>query len=305
MENQHTGIEEMSSTASSMNKMFSYPEIVSLKNRKASERVAVKGFSQKHNDEGRSEMREPIAIIGMSGRYPGARDVMEYWHNLTEGKNSIEEIPRSRWDVSQYYDSIGREGKIYCKWLGLLEDIDCFDPLFFAISPVEAEGMDPQHRLFLEEAYKSFEAAGYSQTSLSSKKCGVYLGIISNEYSQLASKNRTTMSGTGNSHAIGAARIAYFLNLKGPAIPIDTACSSSLVATNLAFQALSNDEIEMAVVGGVTLYLCPESYISMCSAGMLSADGQCKTFDDSADGFVPGEGVGAVVLKRLSDAEKR
>ncbi|MCP5007027.1 MAG: SDR family NAD(P)-dependent oxidoreductase, partial [Planctomycetes bacterium] len=160
-------------------------------------------------------------------------------------------------------------------------------------------------RLFLQEGYKAFEDAGYSNDTLSNKKCGVYLGIMSNEYSLLLSQRKLVSTDTtGNSYAIAAARIAYYLNLKGPAIPVDTACSSSLVAIHLACQALLNHEIEMALAGGVSLYLTPESYLGMCQAGMLSPEGQCKTFDDSANGFVPGEGVGAVVLKRLKDAER-
>jgi acyl transferase domain-containing protein/enoyl-CoA hydratase/carnithine racemase len=248
---------------------------------------------------------EPIAIIGMSGRYPGAQDVHEYWSNLIQGKNSVREIPKERWDVNRYYDpDPTKTGKVYCKWLGVLDDIECFDPLFFMISPTEAEGMDPQHRIFLEEGYKAFEDAGYSKSSLNEMKCGVYLGIMSNEYGVLAIQNVNGQSGTNTSFAIGAARLPYYLNLKGPAIPIDTACSSSLVAAHLACQALSNGEIDMALVGGVSLYLAPEPYIFMCAAGMLSPEGQCKAFDDSADGFVPGEGVGAIVLKRLKDSER-
>lgn len=249
--------------------------------------------------------KDAIAIIGMSGRYPEAKNLEEYWLNIESGKNSISEIPLSRWDVSQYYDPRPfQKGKVYCKWLGMLDDIAQFDPLFFALSPNEAEWMDPQHRIFLQEAYKAFEDAGYSDQELSNKKCGVYLGIMSNEYGSLLSKSENGISGaTGNSYSIAAARIAYFLNLKGPALAIDTACSSSLTATHLACQALLNHEIDMALTGGVNLYLTPESYISMCSGGMLSKDGQCKTFDNSADGFVPGEGVGALVLKRLADAE--
>ena len=263
------------------------------------------GTRRRNNSSESSNGNEFIAIVGMSGRYPGASNLDQYWKNLAQAKNSIREIPPSRWNVNAYYDPRpSQQGKIYCKWLGLLEDEDCFDPLFFNISPVEAEEMDPQHRLFLQEAYKAFEDSGYSRQSLSNKRCGVYLGIMSNEYSLLLFGNRTgTGNTTGNSYAIGAARIAYYLNLKGPAIPIDTACSSSLVATHLAGQALLDHEIDMALVGGVTLYLTPESYVGMCAAGMLSPDGRCKTFDNRADGFVPGEGVGCLVLKRLRDAE--
>ncbi|WP_455872390.1 beta-ketoacyl synthase N-terminal-like domain-containing protein [Serratia proteamaculans] len=248
---------------------------------------------------------EKVAIIGMSGKYPGAENLGEYWDNLAQGKNSIREIPISRWDVNQYFDpDPSVKGKVYSKWLGMLDDIDCFDPLFFQISPVEAELMDPQQRLFLQESYKAFEDAGYAADTLSNMKCGVYLGIMSSEYSFLFSKNNLNISATGTSYAIAAARISYHLNLKGPAIPIDTACSSSLVSIHLACQALINHEVDMALAGGVTLYLTPDGYISMCQSGMLSPEGLCKAFDDSADGFVPGEGVGAVVLKRLSDAEK-
>ncbi|MDQ0495501.1 polyketide synthase PksN [Paenibacillus brasilensis] len=252
-----------------------------------------------------SENKDAIAIVGISGRYPGAEDVQQYWNNLAQGKNSIIEIPKDRWNVDAYYDPRpAQEGKINCKWLGALEDMEYFDPLFFNISPTEAEGMDPQQRIFMQEAYKAVEDAGYSGSQLGNKKCGVYLGILNNEYSMLRYKHQAQFTNTtGNSNAIAAARISYFLNLKGPAISVDTACSSSLVATHLACQALSNGEIEMALVGGVSLYLTPESYIGMSASGMLSPDGRCKTFDNSANGFVPGEGVGALVLKRLKDAE--
>ncbi len=253
-----------------------------------------------------SDCKEAIAIVGMSGRYPDANNVSQYWDNLLNARNSIKEIPKSRWDVSQYYDSRQyQKGKVYCKWLGMLDDIECFDPLFFNISPAEAESMDPQHRLFLQEGYRAFEDAGFNCQSLSKKNCGVYLGIMSCEYSAVFAKSQggENVGSTDQSYSIAAARIPYFLNLKGPAIPIDTACSSSLVATHLACQALSTHDIDMALVGGVTLYLIPESYISMCAAGMLSPEGQCKAFDNGANGFVPGEGVGTLVLKRLKDAE--
>ncbi|WP_042859469.1 beta-ketoacyl synthase N-terminal-like domain-containing protein [Dickeya sp. NCPPB 3274] len=257
------------------------------------------------NDRVINQTAEKIAIIGMSGRYPDADNLDQYWNNLTDGHNAIREVPKTRWDVDHYFDpDRSKDGKIYCKWLGALSDIDRFDPLFFSISPAEAEGMDPQHRIFLQEGYKAFEDAGYSPEELSHKKCGVYMGIMSYEYAHMMLNSATPLSGTGNSFAIGAARIPYFLNLKGPAIPVDTACSSSLVTTHLAIQALQNGEIDLALVGGVSLYLMPETYIGMCSAGMLSPEGQCKAFDNTADGFVPGEGAGCLVLKRLSQAEQ-
>jgi acyl transferase domain-containing protein/enoyl-CoA hydratase/carnithine racemase/acyl carrier protein len=248
---------------------------------------------------------DKVAIIGMSGRYPKADDLNQYWRNLAEGRNAIGEVPSSRWDVDRHYDpDRTRKDKTYSKWLGALDDIDRFDPLFFRISPHEAECVDPQHRLFLQESYRAFEDAGYSTTTLSNRKCGVYLGISTNEYMTLLSRAGVLSAPvTGNSHAIAAARIAYYLNLKGPAISVDTACSSSLVAIHLACQAILNREIDMALAGGVSLWLTPDSYVAMSRAGMFSPVGQCKTFDDSADGIVNGEGVGAVVLKRLKDAE--
>src|SRR5437762_7226390 len=249
--------------------------------------------------------KEAIAIVGMSGQYPQARNLTDFWDNLVQGKNAIREIPLARFDVSDYYDPTpAAASKISCKWLGALEDIEYFDPLFFHLSPAEAQGMDPQHRLFLEEGYKALEDAGYSPQLLSNRKCGVYLGIIGHEYGVLLSqRNATEMNLFGTSPAIAVARLAYLLNLKGPAIAIDTACSSSLVATHLACQALRSQEVDMALVGGASLCLTPGFYVGMCSAGMLSPSGQCKTFDASADGFVPVEGVGALVLKRLADAE--
>ncbi|HEX6101023.1 MAG TPA: SDR family NAD(P)-dependent oxidoreductase [Thermoanaerobaculia bacterium] len=249
--------------------------------------------------------RDKVAIIGMSGRYPQAPDLDHYWRNLEEGRNAVVEVPSSRWDVDRFYDpDRTKKDKTYSKWLGALDDIDRFDPLFFRISPQEAAYVDPQHRLFLQESYRAFEDAGYSTTTLSNTKCGVYLGISTNEYTTLLSRAGVLSAPvTGNSYAIAAARIAYHLNLKGPAISVDTACSSSLVAIHLACQAILSGDIDMALAGGVSLWLTPDSYVAMSKAGMFSPDGQCKTFDDSANGIVNGEGVGAVVLKRLSDAE--
>ncbi|NJC37104.1 acyl transferase domain-containing protein/acyl carrier protein/SAM-dependent methyltransferase [Xanthomonas arboricola] len=247
---------------------------------------------------------ERIAIVGMSGRYPGAGSLQAFWQLLAEGRSGVRDVPPSRWKVQDYYDARPQlPGKMYCRSMGALDDIEYFDPLFFGISPAEAALMDPQHRLFLQEGYRAFEDAAYAPSRLDGARCGVYLGIMGNEYVSLCQRAGAGIGeATGNSASIAAARIAYHLNLKGPAIAIDTACSSSLVATHLACQALLAGEIDLALAGGVTLYLTPESYISMCGAGMLSAAGRCSAFDNAADGFVPGEGVGALVLKRLSDA---
>jgi polyketide synthase PksN len=252
------------------------------------------------------QVETKIAIVGMAGRYPQANDLQEFWDNLVHGRNSIVEVPSSRWDAHKYYDlDATKKDKANSKWLGAMDDVDCFDPLFFRISPQEADYIDPHHRLFLQESYRVFEDAGYSGNSLANKKCGVYLGISSNEYALRLAKNGILGDSpvTSNHTAIAAARIAYYLNLKGPAISVDTACSSSLVAIHLACQGLLSGETDMALAGGVSVWLTPESYLAMTQAGMLSSVGQCQAFDDSADGIVVGDGVGAVVLKRLEDAE--
>ncbi|MER6405746.1 SDR family NAD(P)-dependent oxidoreductase [Streptomyces viridosporus] len=273
----------------------------------AAEREAARAASVAVPPGADSRPAGAIAVVGMSGRYPGSVTLDEYWDNLAHGRDCVGEVPGSRWSVADHYDPRPhQEGKVTCKWMGHLDDIESFDPLFFNIPPAEAESMDPQQRLFLQEAYHAFEDAGYDPRSLSGRKCGVYLGIMSNEYGMLMQRQggETSAAATSGSNAITAARIAYFLNLKGPAIALDTACSSSLVATHLATQALRSGEIDMALVGGVTLYLSLDAYLGMSSAGMLSPDGRCKAFDNGANGFVPGEGVGALVLKRLDDAAR-
>ena len=249
---------------------------------------------------------DPIAIIGLSGRYPRAEHLDELWERLTKGENCIDEVPAGRWDTNlHYHPDENHPHRVYAKWLGSLSGIDLFDPTFFGISPAEAELMDPQHRIFLEECWKALEDAGYAQEQLNGLKCGTYVGLMSNEYALAIEKagiRQYAQAMTGNAGSIFAARLAYLLNLKGPAISIDTACSSSLVAIHLACQALRNQEVDLAVAGGASLYLGLEPYRQMCAAGMLSKDGKCKTFDNRADGFVPGEGAGVVVLKRLREA---
>jgi acyl transferase domain-containing protein/acyl carrier protein/enoyl-[acyl-carrier-protein] reductase (NADH) len=236
-----------------------------------------------------------IAIIGMAVRYPGAKDPWKLWRMLEKGGAAVREVPPERWDIRRHYDpDKTAAGKSYCKYGGFLEEIDRFDPLFFNISPAEAVQIEPQQRLFLQEAWRALENAGYSLEALNNLKCGVYVGVGSiNEY------NPGYMF---NTSSILAARIAYFLNLKGPAVSIDTACSSSLAAIHMACRCLRDGEAEMMLAGGVTLYLTEKLYIQMCRSEMLSPDGKCKSFAAGADGFVPAEGVGALVLKRLDRA---
>jgi amino acid adenylation domain-containing protein len=246
-----------------------------------------------------------IAVVGLSGRFPGAPEVTEFWQNLAQGVCSITEIPSDRkryWDLAGLADRV----KTSCRWGGFLSDIECFDALFFGISPGEAALTDPQQRLFLEEAWKAIEDAGYAADTLSEGRCGVYAGVFNTDYQDLLTQaNALTPKPhelMGSAASILAGRVAYHLNLRGPAVAVDTACSSSLVAIHLACQALQLGEIDVAIAGGVTLYLTQKRYHLMEQVGMLSPSGKCRPFDDAADGTVPGEGVGVVILKRLDEA---
>ncbi|WP_036722874.1 type I polyketide synthase, partial [Paenibacillus forsythiae] len=183
-----------------------------------------------------------------------------------------------------------------------LDGIDEFDPLFFNISGLEATYMDPQQRLFLEESWRALEDAGYAGDAMGNRRCGIYVGSCGGDYPKLFGNNPPPQSFWGNAGSVIPARIAYYLNLQGPAVTVDTACSSSLVAIHLACQSLWSGETEMALAGGVFIQSTSEFYLNSNRAGMLSPAGHCHSFDERADGFVPGEGVGAVVLKRLQDA---
>ncbi|MCG8915258.1 SDR family NAD(P)-dependent oxidoreductase [Actinokineospora sp. PR83] len=245
---------------------------------------------------------EPIAIIGMAGRYPGAGDLDAFWANLRDGRDSVVEVPAGRWGVAAHDAPRPPDHR---RRVGALSGVDLFDADFFGIRAEDAHAMDPQQRLFLQEAYRAFEDAGYGPDVLDGRSCGVYLGIAAQEYgAELTDRQPTAAHVTGTSAAVAAARIAYHLNLLGPALAVDTACTSSLVAVHLACQALRACEVDLALTGGVSLYLGSERHLTMSAAGMLSPTGRCRPFDDGADGFVPGEGVGALVLKRLSDAER-
>ncbi|HET8890470.1 MAG TPA: beta-ketoacyl synthase N-terminal-like domain-containing protein [Candidatus Angelobacter sp.] len=249
---------------------------------------------------------EPIAVIGMAGQFPQAKNLEEFWQNIAQGKNCITRIPPDRWDVNRYYQP-GKlvAGKTNSQWAGSMEEYDRFDPLFFNISPTEAENMDPQQRLFLQSCWHTIENAGYPVRALSGKKCGVFVGCTASEYAMLSPQQRLSAQGfTGNATSILAGRISYFLDLQGPCLSIDTACSSSLVAIAHACDSLISGGSDLALAGGVYVMVGPEMHIKTAQAGMLSPEGKCFTFDQRADGFVPGEGVGVVMLKRLADAQR-
>jgi acyl transferase domain-containing protein/NAD(P)-dependent dehydrogenase (short-subunit alcohol dehydrogenase family)/acyl carrier protein len=226
------------------------------------------------------------------------------WEHVREGKELIEEV--SRWDSSQLNYGDENDCNAYCRFGSFLPRINEFDPSFFNISGMEATFMDPQQRFFLEESWKALEDAGYVGDSMRGKRCGVYVGHTGSDYDLLFTKGikEPSQAFWGNAGSIIPARVSYCLDLQGPAIAIDTACSGSLVAFHLACQSLWIDEIEMALAGGVFIQSTPKFYRLANRAHMLSPSGHCYAFDQRADGFVPGEGVGVAVLKRLHDAIK-
>ena len=251
---------------------------------------------------------EPIAIIGMHNRFPGADDPVAYRNLLFEGKHAIKEVFPGRWysrGTKAWLDSQG-DDSIVLKG-GFLEDIDKFDAEFFGISPREAKHLDPQQRLILEECWKALEQGGISPKSLSQGIVGVYVGVSNNDYAGFQQENGDELepyAGTGNALGMIANRLSYFLDLKGPSISVDTACSSSLVAIHQACQSLRSGEINMAISAGVNVILNPRLTAIFDRSGMLANDALCKTLDASADGYVRGEGCGVVILKRLSDAKR-
>ncbi|WP_366572803.1 type I polyketide synthase [Bacillus velezensis] len=250
------------------------------------------------NEEGERTNGDPyirdIAVIGLSGRYPGADHVDELWENVKAGRHSITEVPKDRWDWKTFYnEERGKWGSIYSKWGGFLDDIDKFDPLFFRISPAEAERMDPQERVFLQTAYSSIEDAGYTPATLcDSRKIGVFVGVMNSNYPTVPSDWSI------------ANRVSFLFNFQGPSMAVDTACSSSLTAVHIAAESLRSGMSETAIAGGVNLIVDPAHYERLSAFSMLSPGDKCKSFGDSADGFVDGEGVGAIVLKPLAQAEK-
>ncbi len=250
--------------------------------------------------------KDEIVVIGIACRFPGARDDNEYWENLINGVRSIREIPPERWDISTYYSpDISEPNKSISKWCGLVEDFDRFDSQFFHISPREAASMDPQQRLLLEEAWHCIENSGISPEKLSSRKTGVWVGVMAVDQQQHVAdsgKMPDEYSAMGSYSGMLANRVSHIFGFTGPSQSVDAACASSLLAIHEAKRALLTGEAEYALAGGVSLNFHPFKYISFSKARMLSPDGRCKTFDKDADGYVPGDGVGVLLLQRLSDA---
>jgi len=256
--------------------------------------------------------QEPIALIGMGCRFPQAPTPAALWQLLQEGGDTVTALPATRWDLAQFYDpNPNAAGKIYVNAGSFLDAaaIEQWDPLFFRMAPHEAATLDPQQRLLLEVTWEALEDAGIPATDLRGSQTGVFTGLFWDDYSAqrlyaTAPDQISRFAMLSNLRGMAAGRIAHTLDLHGPVMPVDSACSSSLLAVHLACQALRAHECDLALAGGVSLYFSPELLIGLCRIKALSADGRCKVFDRTADGFGLGEGCGMVVLKRLTDAQR-
>ncbi len=253
----------------------------------------------------RQRQHEPIAIVGMACRFPGADTPEEFWELLRSGRDMIQEVPGTRWAIDDYYAPLPpTPGKMYVREAGFLDAVDQFEPLFFNISPREAASMDPQQRILLEVAWEALERAGIASAQLIDSQTGVFVGITENDYARFEAnvEHYHAHAATGNGLHFAAGRLSYALGLQGPNLAVDTACSSSLVAVHLACQSLRLGECDLALAGAILLILTPDVMVGTSQLQAYAPDGRCKTFDAAADGFGRGEGCGIVVLKRLSDA---
>ncbi|MEV6173469.1 type I polyketide synthase [Streptomyces sp. NPDC051954] len=254
-----------------------------------------------------ARLREPIAVVSMACRLPGGIDTPEgFWELLAAGGDAVGGLPE-RWRGLDLYDADPEAvGKSYAREGGFLDGVEGFDAPFFEISPREAMSMDPQQRLVLETSWEALERAGVRPDSLGESRTGVYLGTMSSDYGDLG-RDLDALDGyvsTGKASSVVSGRVSYTLGLQGPAITVDTACSSSLVAVHLAVQALRQGECELALAGGVTVMSTPALFVEFSRLKGMAADGRCKSFSAAADGAGWAEGVGVLVLKRLSVAER-
>lgn len=252
--------------------------------------------------------KEPIAIIGMGCRFPGAENPQAFWDLLCAGKEAIQEIPENRWDLWQLYDrDPSQPGKIMSRWAGLLEQIDQFDWRAFHLLPKEVKHMDPQQRLLHEVTWEALEDAGIPFKQLTGSNTGVFIGIGWSDYLRLLSRNWALLDGyvpMGNANCFAANRLSYLFDLQGPSMALDAGCSSSLAALYAGCQSLWTGETNIAIVGGVNILLSPDATIMLSKAELLSPDGHCKALDAQADGFVRAEGGAVIILKPISHIQE-
>jgi acyl transferase domain-containing protein/acyl carrier protein len=246
-----------------------------------------------------------IAIIGVGCRFAGANDPDEFWMHIAEGHDMVGEVPPSRWDVDAWFDAqAGAQNKSYCRAGSFIDGVDQFDASFFSVSPNEARAMDPQLRLLLEVLYHTTQDAGYARR-IRGSKTGLYVGACFQEYFDEMVRGRVPTGAydlNASASSFISNRASYCFDLRGPSLTVDVACSSSLVALHLASKALRAGEADMALVAGVNLLLSPLHYLQFSAIGALSPTGRCHSFDSRADGYVPGEGIAAVLLKPLGAA---
>jgi acyl transferase domain-containing protein len=258
-------------------------------------------------DQLEAAQHEPIAIIGMGCRFPGADNPAAFWRMLQQQQDAITDVPIDRWDLSKYYDPDPEHPGVSPQG-GFLPHLFDFDASFFRIAPREAVSLDPQQRLLLEVSWEAIEQSGLAADQLVGSNTGVFVGISSIDYWQrLLGRPVSDIDAyltTGNTHSLAAGRISYSFGFTGASVAIDTACSSSLVAVHSACQSLRQQECDLALAGGVNRILEPATSINFAKARMMSPSGRCRTFDANADGFVRAEGCGVVVLKRWQDALK-
>ncbi|MFB1482189.1 beta-ketoacyl synthase N-terminal-like domain-containing protein [Corallococcus sp. RDP092CA] len=244
---------------------------------------------------------EPIAVIGMACHFPGSPDLEAYWRVLREGRDLITEVPEARWRIADFHSPTHQPGRSISRWGGFIEGIELFDPDYFQISRADAPCIDPLMRQFLEVSVQCLRHAGHDSHEVAGRRVGVFVGSRMSGYAaRMPEPTRNGVLGSGQNFI--AAHVSHFLDLKGPALVVDTACSSSLVAIHLACQSLRSGESELALAGGVDILLDENVYLTLSESRALSRDGRCKTFDERADGFVPGEGAGALLLKPLRKA---